>query len=294
MSSFLGTGVALITPFDNDGNVDVQALEKLVEFQVENAIDYLVVLGTTAEAATLTKGERELVKNTILNTNAGRLPVVLGIGGNNTNAIINEIKETDFTAIDAILSVSPYYNKPSQEGIFQHYRAIAEVCPVDIILYNVPGRTSSNVLPETVARLSEISNIIGIKEAKGDMEQALKLINVVPNDFLVISGDDMIALPMTLAGGAGVISVIAQALPSEFSHMIRLGLLDKGKKAFRTQYNLQDSIELIFKEGNPVGIKALLEILGSSSASVRLPLVEASTELKAELRQFVESFYVAS
>ncbi|MGY5350958.1 4-hydroxy-tetrahydrodipicolinate synthase [Wenyingzhuangia sp. IMCC45533] len=294
MSSFLGTGVALITPFDHDGNVDVQALEKLVEFQIENAIDYLVVLGTTAEAATLTKEERALVKKTILDTNAGRLPIVLGIGGNNTSAIINEIKETDFTAIDAVLSVSPYYNKPSQEGIYQHYKAIAENCPVDIILYNVPGRTSSNVLPETVARLSEISNIIGIKEAKGDMDQALRLIKAVPSDFLVISGDDMIALPMTLAGGAGVISVIGQALPSEFSHMIRLGLLDKGKKAYKTQYNIQDSIGLIFKEGNPVGIKALLEILGSSNASVRLPLVEASVELKGALRQFVESFYVAS
>ncbi len=294
MSSFLGTGVALVTPFDQDGNVDVQALEKLVEFQIDNAIDYLVILGTTAEVATLTQEEKELVKKTILTTNAGRLPVVLGIGGNNTQAVINEIKETDFTAIDAVLSVSPYYNKPSQEGIYQHYKAIAAQCPVDVILYNVPGRTSSNVLPETVVRLAEIPNIIGIKEAKGDMNQALKLINAVPNNFLVISGDDMIALPMTLAGGAGVISVIGQALPSEFSHMIRLGLLDKGKKAFRTQYHLQESIDLIFKEGNPVGVKALLEILGSSKATVRLPLVEASSELKIALRQFVESFYVAS
>ncbi len=294
MNSFLGTGVALITPFDNDGNVDVQALNKLVEFQIENAVEYLVVLGTTAEVATLTKAEKELVKTTIINTNAGRLPIVLGIGGNNTNAVIEEIKETDFSAIDAILSVSPYYNKPSQEGIFQHYKAIANACSVDVILYNVPGRTSSNVLPETVARLSEISNIIGVKEAKGDMDQALKLIKAVPNDFLVISGDDMVALPMTLAGGAGVISVIGQAFPSEFSHMIRLGLLDKGRKAYNTQYNIQESIDLIFKEGNPVGIKALLEILGNSTASVRLPLVEASSTLKAELKQFVELFYVAS
>lgn len=294
MSNFFGTGVALVTPFDNDGSVDVQALEKLVEFQIDNAVEYLVVLGTTAEVATLTKAEKILVKETIINTNAGRLPIVLGIGGNNTNALIEEIKETDFSAIDAILSVSPYYNKPSQEGIYQHYKAIAKVSPVDIILYNVPGRTSSNVLPSTVARLAKIPNIIGVKEAKGDMEQALKLIKEVPNDFLVISGDDMLALPITLAGGAGVISVIGQALPGEFSHMIRLGLLDKGKKAFNTQYKLQDSIELIFKEGNPVGIKALLEILGMSSASVKLPLVEASLELKIKLKQFVELFYVAS
>ncbi|NJB83313.1 4-hydroxy-tetrahydrodipicolinate synthase [Wenyingzhuangia aestuarii] len=294
MSSFLGTGVALITPFDNDGNVDVQTLEKLVEFQIDNAVEYLVVLGTTAEAVTLTNAERELVKATIINTNAGRLPIVLGIGGNNTNAVIEEIKRTDFTAIDAILSVSPFYNKPSQEGIYQHYKAIAEVCPVDIILYNVPGRTGSNVLPKTIARLAEIPNIIGVKEAKGDMDQALKLIKAVPSDFLVISGDDMLALPITLAGGAGVISVVGQAFPGEFSHMIRLGLLDKGRKAFATQYKIQKSIGLIFNEGNPVGVKALLEILGMSTGKVRLPLLEATPKLKADLRQFVESFYVAS
>jgi len=294
MSSFLGTGVALATPFDNDGNVDVQALEKLVEFQIDNAVEYLVVLGTTAEAVTLTCSEKELVKSTIISTNAGRLPIVLGIGGNNTFGIIEEIKQTDFTAIDAILSVSPFYNKPSQEGIYQHYKAIANACPVSIILYNVPGRTSSNMLPETVARLAEISNIIGIKEAKGDMEQALKLIKAVPKDFLVISGDDMLALPITLAGGAGVISVIGQALPGEFSHMIRLGILDKAKKAYTTQYKIQDSIGLIFKEGNPVGVKALLEILGLSNASVRLPLTEATPELKIKIRQFVETFYVPS
>ncbi|NIJ44968.1 4-hydroxy-tetrahydrodipicolinate synthase [Wenyingzhuangia heitensis] len=294
MSSFLGTGVALITPFDNDGNIDVQTLEKLVEFQIDNAVEYLVVLGTTAEAVTLTNAEKEIVKATIINANAGRLPIVLGIGGNSTSAVIEEIKGTDFTAVDAILSVSPFYNKPSQEGIYQHYKAIAEACPVDIILYNVPGRTSSNVLPKTVARLAAIPNIIGVKEAKGDMDQALKLIKAVPKDFLVISGDDMLALPITIAGGAGVISVVGQAFPGEFSHMIRLGLLDKGRKAFHTQYKIQKSIGLIFNEGNPVGVKALLEILGLSNAKVRLPLVEATPKLKADLRQFVESFYVAS
>ncbi|MDO6736951.1 4-hydroxy-tetrahydrodipicolinate synthase [Wenyingzhuangia sp. 2_MG-2023] len=294
MSSFLGTGVALVTPFDHDGNVDVQALEKLVEFQIENAVEYLVVLGTTAESATLTKEEKELVKQTIVNANKGRLPVVLGIGGNSTAAVIQEIKETDLSPYQAILSVSPCYNKPSQEGIYQHFKAIAEACPIDIILYNVPGRTSSNVSPKTVVRLSKISNIVGIKEAKGDMDQALKLIKSLPSDFLVISGDDMLALPITLAGGSGVISVIGQAFPSEFSHMIRLGLLEESKKSFRMHYKIQDSIDLIFSEGNPVGVKALLEILGLSSSTVRLPLVEATSGLKNELRQFVEAFYVAS
>ncbi|ANW96134.1 4-hydroxy-tetrahydrodipicolinate synthase [Wenyingzhuangia fucanilytica] len=294
MSIFLGTGVALVTPFDQDGNVDVQALEKLVEFQIDNAVEYLVVLGTTAEVATLTNAEKELVKTTIINTNAGRLPIVLGIGGNNTSAVVEDIKNTNFDGISAILSVSPYYNKPTQEGIYQHYKAIAEVCPVGIILYNVPGRTASNISPKTVVRLAEIPNIIGIKEAKGDMDQALKLIKLVPKDFLVISGDDMIALPIVLAGGAGVISVIGQAFPSEFSHMIRLGLLDKARKSFATQYRIQESIGLIFSEGNPVGVKSLLEILGLCNSSVRLPLVKATDKLQGELRQFIESFYVAS
>ena len=294
MSSFLGTGAALITPFDTCGEVDVEALTKLIEFQIENAIEYLVILGTTAESATLTKEEKALVKKTVIEVNAGRLPIVLGIGGNNTAAVIQEIKETDFRSIDAILSVSPYYNKPSQEGIYQHYKAVAKACPVDVILYNVPGRTSSNISPETVLRLSSIQNVVGIKEAKGDLEQAMKLIKILPKNFLVISGDDMMALPITLAGGSGVISVIAQAFPSEFSHMIRLAVLEEAKKTFKMHYKLMESIELIFKEGNPVGIKALLETLGLSQANVRLPLVEATDQLKLELRQFVDAFYVAS
>lgn len=294
MSRFLGTGVALATPFNNDGNVDVDALKKLVEFQIENAVEYLVVLGTTAESATLNKQEKELVKSTIVEANAGNLPLVLGIGGNNTQAIVDELQTSDLSSFDAILSVSPYYNKPSQEGIYQHYKAVAAASPIDVILYNVPGRTSSNVAPETVLRLSEIDNIVGVKEASGDMEQALQLIKILPKSFLVISGDDLLALPITLAGGAGVISVIGQALPSEFSHMIRLGILEEVKKSFAMQYKLQDCISLIFKEGNPVGVKALLEMLGIGTAKVRLPLMEATTDLKAELNQFVASFYVES
>lgn len=292
MNSYLGTGVALVTPFDNDGNVDVDSLIKLVEYQIDNAVEYLVVLGTTAESTTLTKQEKTLVIDTIVKANNGRLPLVLGVGGNNTQAVIEEIQLTDLTPFSSILSVSPYYNKPSQEGIYQHYKAIAEACPVDVILYNVPGRTGSNILPSTVVRLAEIDNIIGIKEAAGDMNQALKLIQMVPEDFMVISGDDMLALPITLAGGCGVISVIAQAFPSEFTHMIRLGLLEKAQKAYKTQYKIQDSIDLIFEEGNPVGIKALLNILGMSGKSVRLPLVPASAQLQKKLRNFVEVFYV--
>ena len=294
MSKFIGTGSALVTPFTDDNQVDVEALKRLIDFQIDHGVEYLVVLGTTAESATLTAEEKQLVKNTIIEHNAGRLPLMLGLGGNNTTALIEEIKTTDFTHFDAILSVSPYYNKPSQEGIYQHYKAIAEACPVDVVLYNVPGRTGSNMTPETVARLAEINNIIGVKEAAGDMEQALKLINAVPNEFLVISGDDMIALPMTLAGGAGVISVIAQALPIEFSHLIRLGINHKVTEAFVRQYRMQDSIDYIFEEGNPVGVKALLEILGVCKSNVRLPLVPATNELKQKLKQFVETLYVES
>ncbi|MEN8805554.1 MAG: 4-hydroxy-tetrahydrodipicolinate synthase [Wenyingzhuangia sp.] len=294
MSVFLGTGVALVTPFDNDGNVDVQALEKLVEFQIDNSVEYLVILGTTAEVATLSNEEKELVKTTVINKNDNRLPIVLGIGGNNTRAVIQEINHTDFKGISAILSVSPYYNKPTQEGIYQHYKAIAEICPVDVILYNVPGRTASNLLPSTVLRLASIPNIIGVKEAKGDMDQALKLIKLLPKDFLVISGDDMVALPIVLAGGAGVISVIGQAFPSEFSEMVRLGLSDKARASFEIQYRIQDSISLIFSEGNPSGIKALLENKGLCNGSLRLPLVKASEGLQSELKQFLEVFYVAS
>jgi 4-hydroxy-tetrahydrodipicolinate synthase len=294
MSVFLGTGVALVTPFDNDGNVDVQALEKLVEFQIDNSVEYLVILGTTAEVATLSNEEKELVKTTVINKNDNRLPIVLGIGGNNTRAVIQEINHTDFKGISAILSVSPYYNKPTQEGIYQHYKAIAEICPVDVILYNVPGRTASNLLPSTVLRLASIPNIIGVKEAKGDMDQALKLIKLLPKDFLVISGDDMVALPIVLAGGAGVISVIGQAFPSEFSEMVRLGLSDKARASFEIQYRIQDSISLIFSEGNPSGIKALLENIGLCNGSLRLPLVKASEGLQSELKQFLEVFYVAS
>ncbi len=288
MEKFFGTGVALITPFKKDFSVDVDDLERLVNYLINNGVNYLVVLGTTAESVTLTKSEKELVKQTIINVNNKRLPLVIGIGGNNTVAVVEEIKNTDLAAFDAILSVSPYYNKPTQEGIYQHFKMIAEATEKSIILYNVPGRTAKNMEPTTVLRLAkDFKNIIGIKEAAGDIVQAMKILQHKPKDFLVISGDDMIALPMVLAGGAGVISVIAQGLPKRFSTMINLGLKENASEAFKIQYQLMDSIDYIFEEGNPAGIKALLENLGICNDTVRLPLVPASNHLKEKIKQFI-------
>ena len=228
MKQFIGTGVALVTPFKKDFSVDVEALRRIVDFNIHGGVEYLVVLGTTAESATLTANEKELVIKTIIEVNNNRVPLVLGVGGNNTMAIIEELKSRDFSGFSAILSVSPYYNKPTQEGIYQHFKAISQASTLPIILYNVPGRTSSNMLPVTVVRLAnDFKNIIGIKEAAGDLVQAMKLIQNTPDDFLVISGDDLITLPMVLAGGAGVISVIGEGFPVAFSEMVRLGLIKK-------------------------------------------------------------------
>ena len=293
MQAFLGTGTALITPFKEDKSIDIVALQQLVDFQIENGVEYIVVLGTTAETATLTFEEKTLVKKTIIEHNNKRVPLVIGVGGNNTASVVEDLKTLDLGGFDAVLSVSPYYNKPSQEGIYQHYKEISKASPLPIIIYNVPGRTSSNIDPKTVLRLANAcENIIGVKEAAGDLVQAMKLIQVLPTNFLVISGDDMIALPMTLAGGSGVISVLGQAYPKEFSEMIRLGLRKSAAKAFEIQYQLMDVVELIFEEGNPVGIKALLAILEDVNISfeVRLPLVSASQSLREKLNKFIDVF----
>ncbi len=291
MEAFVGTGVALITPFKEDLSVDTQALTNLVKDQIVNGIEYLVVLGTTAESATLTQDEKELIKHTVIKANAGKLPLMLGIGGNNTSAVVEELKTTNLDGFDAILSVSPYYNKPTQEGIYRHFKAVSQASPLPVVLYNVPGRTSSNVLPETVNRIArECDNIIGVKEAAGDIVQAMKLISMVPDDFKVISGDDMITLPMTLAGGKGVISVIGQGLPREFSDMVRAGLSGNVKEAYDLHYRIAPSIDLIFAEGNPAGIKALLAKKGLVSNNLRLPLVEASEALTSRINNFMENF----
>ncbi|WP_299432597.1 4-hydroxy-tetrahydrodipicolinate synthase [uncultured Maribacter sp.] len=291
MKELLGTGVALVTPFNEDGNVDVAALTAIVEYNINNGVDYLVVLGTTGESVTLSKAEKQLVIDTITNANAGRLPMVLGVGGNNTALIVEELSIANLKGFVAILSVSPYYNKPTQEGIYQHFKAISLASPIPVILYNVPGRTGSNVLPETVVRLAQdFDNIVAVKEACGDIVQVMELIKNTPDDFHVISGDDITALPSVLAGGSGVISVIGQGLPNEFSSMIRLGLEKKVEEAYALHYNMQEGMQLIFEEGNPAGIKTILELAGLCKVTVRLPLVQATSELKQKIEAFVKPF----
>lgn len=284
MQQLRGTGVALITPFKNDLSVDETVLTQLIDHSIEGGVEYIVIMGTTAENATLNTKEKKLVIATAVNATRKRVPLVLGIGGNNTMAICEEIKDHDLTGFDAILSVSPYYNRPTQQGIYAHYKAIAEASPLPIILYNVPGRTASNILPETVFKLAnDFENIIGIKEAAGDMVQLLRLLKDRPEGFLVVSGDDMLALPTVLAGGDGVISVLGQGVPKLFSTMIRNGLNGKLKEANDAHYALMPLMDLIFSEGNPAGIKALLALQNIGNAEVRLPLVKASELLTHNL-----------
>jgi 4-hydroxy-tetrahydrodipicolinate synthase len=291
MKELIGTGVALITPFTKEGAVDKDALTRIVRFQIENGVNYLVVLGTTGESAVLSEDEKQLVIDTVVAANAGALPLVLGIGGNNTQAIMDEFVSRDIAVFTAILSVSPMYNKPSQEGIYQHFAAIASVSPKPIILYNVPGRTASNMEPETVAKLAhDFDNIVAIKEAKGDIVQAMEMISKTPEGFLVISGDDMIALPMTLAGGSGVISVIAEGFPKAFSMMIQFAIARKVDQAYEIHYKIAPAIEYVFAEGNPAGIKAVFAVLGLCESTLRLPLVEVSDGLYGKIKSFVKAF----
>lgn len=290
-SKFLGTGVALVTPFKSDLSIDHDALTTIVNFNIDNGTDYLVICGTTGESVTITKQEKQAIIATITKANNGRVPMVLGIGGNNTRAVIEEIKTTDLTHIDAILSVSPYYSKPTQEGIYQHFKAISAASPIAVILYNVPGRTSKNMEVATVLRLAnDFDNIIAIKEAGNKVAHYLELIEHKPEGFLIISGDDDLALGIVLAGGSGVISVIGQAFPKSFSTMIRLGLKGDAKAAYKLHFKLIDIIGYIFEENNPAGIKAVFEALNLCQDSVRLPLVPASKQLKEKIQEFVKAY----
>lgn len=290
MKTLQGTGVALVTPFKEDKTIDVPALERLVHSQVKNGVDYLVVLGTTAETPTLSTEEKELVKKTVKQANNGRLPMVLGVGGNNTQTIVEQVREVSPKDYIAILSVTPYYNKPSQEGLYQHYKAVAEATELPILLYNVPSRTGVNMDYRTTLRLAkEVPNIIGVKEASGNIVQIMHLLRGRKENFLVISGDDATALPTVLLGGDGTISVLGQAFPERYSQMIRQGLEGNYKEANTIQYQLLEAMELIFKEGNPVGIKALLSLLGViNTLEVRLPLVNATEVLQKELKTYLE------
>jgi 4-hydroxy-tetrahydrodipicolinate synthase len=290
MKELRGTGIALITPFKEDRSVDYAALEKLVNYTIEGGVDYLVCLGTTAETPTLSEKEKLEIVSTIKSANSGRLPMVLGIGGNNTEVVKTEFKNADLQDFTAILSASPAYNKPNQEGIYQHYKALAETTDANIILYNVPGRTGSNIQSETTIRLAEdFQNIIAIKEASPNFVQSTEILKEMPSDFMVISGDDEFGLPMTLAGGSGVISVVAQGLPTFYPKMIRLGLDRKVDEAYQLHYLLMDITRAIYDEGNPCGIKSLLSQKGICEDYTRLPLVPASKDLSLKIKVYLDN-----
>lgn len=290
MNKFFGTGVAMVTPFDTDREVDFTGLKNLINHLIDGGVEYLVSLGTTGESATLTEEEKKAVWEFTAEIVAGRVPLVAGIGGNDTRGIVKKVKEFNIKGYDAILSVSPYYNKPAQEGIYQHYKAIAEASELPVILYNVPGRTASNVAVETTLRLAhDCKNIIGIKEASGNFDQFNQILKDKPEDFLFISGDDSVTLPMIAMGGSGIISVVANVIPRQFSDMIRLCMDGKFKEAQPLHYKLLDFTNLMFAEGNPAGIKSALKHAGICDDFLRLPLVSVSEAISAKIQQAYKS-----
>lgn len=289
-NKFIGAGVALVTPFTADGDVDYESLSSLVESVISQGINYIVALGTTSENPTLTCEERTKVVATIVNANKQRVPIILGLGGFSTHEVLQQIKHTDFTGIDAILSVTPYYNKPSQEGLYEHFKTIALNSPVPVVLYNVPGRAACNMTAETTLRLAnDCPNIIGIKEASGIINQVMAIIKKAPKDFYVISGDDAITLPLVAAGADGVISVVANAFPKEVSQMVSLALNDHVAEARKIHLSLLDITPLCFREGNPAGIKAVLALQGKIKYNLRLPLVRVSVELQQTIREALKN-----
>jgi len=286
-----GTGVALVTPFHNYNTIDFTSLGKIVEHVISNGVDYIVALGTTSEAVTMSKDERQAVLNYIIEVVNQRVPVVMGIGGNNTQDIIDTIKANNFDGIHAILSVAPYYNKPQQKGIYYHFKNIAAASPVPIILYNVPGRTSSNISAETTLKLAnDFSNIIGVKEASGDLDQIMEIIQNKPKGFKVLSGDDALTFPMIMLGGDGVISVVANAFPKAFSLMVKQSLSGSKQKARTLHYSLLDIIHALFEDGNPSGIKAALEVMGLCSNNLRLPIVKVNKGTYNKIQSLVENY----
>ncbi|MBN2347192.1 MAG: 4-hydroxy-tetrahydrodipicolinate synthase [Bacteroidales bacterium] len=287
---FTGTGVAIITPFRNDGSIDFKSLGKILEHIIGNKVNFVVVLGTTGESVTLLKDEKKAVVNFVIETVAGRIPVVVGIGSNNTQEVINTVKSFDFTGVDGILSVAPWYNKPSQAGLFEHFKAIALVSPVPVILYNVPGRTCSNISAETAVSLAKnLKNIVAIKEASGNLNQVMQIIKDKPEDFQVLSGDDALTLPMMGLGATGAISVIANAYPAEFCAIVNSALEGDFSQAQRNQYHLLDMMNVMFEEGNPSGIKAALNIKKLSPNNLRLPLVPVSEKLYKKIEKLAKN-----
>ena len=290
---FKGLGIALITPFTSEGRVDYDALKRLIEYQLANGADFLCILATTGEAPCLTQQERDDITAFIRERVAGRVPILKYCGGNNTAAVVEEIKATDWTGIDGILSICPYYNKPSQEGIYQHFKAIAEVSPLPIVLYNVPGRTGVNMKPETIVRLAnDFANIVGVKEASGSMEQVDEIIKNKPHRFDVISGDDALTFSMVASGAAGVISVIGNALPKEFSRMIRLEFNGEYEPARKIHHKFTELYSLLFIDGNPAGCKALLNDMGMIENVLRLPLVPTTITTKQKMATILKELRI--
>ena len=289
MQKFSGTGVAIVTPFKSDSSIDFRSLTKLITYLISGNVNYLVVLGTTGESVTQSKEEKKAVIDCVVESNNGRVPVVAGIGGNNTQDIVKRIKKCQFQGIDGILSVAPYYNKPGQKGIYQHYRTIAEHSPVPVILYNVPGRTSVNISADTTLKLAhDFKNIVAIKEASGDLDQIGMIIRDKPDDFLVISGDDSATIPIISLGGAGVISVLANAYPKEWSEMVQHALKGDFVTARKIHYRFAEMIQTLFVEGNPAGIKAVLTNLGITQNYLRLPLTPVSRSTSVLISRLIE------
>ncbi len=287
-NKFRGLGVALITPFNHDGSVDWDALYRLVEYHITRGVDFFCVMGTTAETPTLTQEEKQRIKHDVIERVAGRVPILLGCGGNSTASVVSELKHGDFDGVDGILSVCPYYNKPSQEGLYQHFKAIAEASPVPVVLYNVPGRTGVNMTAETTLRLArDFENVVAIKEASGNITQMDDIIKNKPKNFDVISGDDGITFPLLTLGAVGVISVIGNALPQEFSRMVRLALRGEYDQALSIHHRFTELFKLLFVDGNPAGVKALLSEMGLIQNELRLPLVPARLGTEKRISEIV-------
>jgi 4-hydroxy-tetrahydrodipicolinate synthase len=289
MKKFKGTGVAIVTPFKNDSSIDFSALGRVINHVIKGGVNYIVALGTTGESVTLSKDEKKAVISYVVETVDGRVPIMAGIGGNNTQEVINSIRQADLTGIDALLSVTPYYNKPTQRGIFQHFKSIATWSPVPVIMYNVPGRTGCNISADTCLELARnCENITGVKEASGDLAQIMKIIKGKPENFGVISGDDMLTLPVIATGGIGVISVLGNAFPQACSELVNHALKGNFRSAREIQFRYMEMIELLFTEGNPAGIKAILSLLDICQNYLRLPLVSVSRPTMTRIQKAIE------
>ncbi len=290
-NKFRGTGVAIVTPFHKDGSIDFRALERLIEHLVKGSVEYLVALGTTGESVTLSKDEKTAILSHVAQCVDGRVALVAGIGGNSTQEVVSCLKHFDLSGYDAVLSVSPYYNKPNQRGIFQHYKMVSDASPLPVIIYNVPGRTSSNITADTTLKIAEeLKNIVGTKEASGSFDQIMTIIKHRPKEFLVISGDDLITLPLIASGADGVISVIANAYPKDFSEMARLALAGNFSSASRLHYRLMGITQAIFADGSPAGVKSVLELLKICNSTVRLPLYKVNKKTQKRIEELVRKY----